>query len=131
MANSSSRWSRNTCVAGAAAEAAGAVGEVAGDAGTATAATESGGASGQGLDIVGSPSGSHHETLGGALGVTSALDRGLGGHVRVSFWCRRYCALMVPRIPASAWPGTVHTKAYVPGVSIVNVPRAVLPPCAS
>src|SRR6266542_6160964 len=58
-------------------------------------------------------------------------------YMTTSFACRRYHgsrgyrAVMVPRMPAAAWPGTVQTNAYVPGVSIVNVPRAVRPPCAS
>src|SRR6266542_3239643 len=58
-------------------------------------------------------------------------------YMTTSFACRRYHgsrgyrAVMVPRMPAAAWPGTVQTNAYVPGASIVNVPRAVRPPCAS
>jgi hypothetical protein len=40
------------------------------------------------------------------------LGRGLSGarDLLPQFGCGRYCAVMVPRMPAAAWPGTEQTN---------------------
>ena len=51
---------------------------------------------------------------------------------REKVWMTRtpYCAVIVPRIPATACAGIEHSNWYVPGLSSVEVPAVVCPPSA-